>query len=169
MNNTKKMVFVALLVALALAISLVESMIPVPFVAPGAKLGLSNIVILVTLVVFGLKEGFTVATMKSFLLMLITGSVSSFFYSFAGAVLSTLAMYVAYYKFGNYFSLIGVSIIGAVAHNLGQILVASFVLGTVMIFTYLPVLIFTGLATGYFVGLSAWFVSKSLNRSKLFR
>ena len=75
LKNTRTMIFLALLVGVALVISLFESMIPIPFVAPGAKLGLSNIVILVTLVVFGFKSALTVAFLKSVHLMLITGSV----------------------------------------------------------------------------------------------
>jgi heptaprenyl diphosphate synthase len=162
MKSTKKVVFLALLVAMALAVSLLESMIPLPFIAPGAKLGLSNIVILVTLVVFGFPEGLTVSVMKSVLLMLVTGSVSSFLYSFAGAVLSCVVMGIANGYLRKVFSLVGVSILGAVSHNFGQLLVASIVLENSRVFFYYPILILTGLVTGYFVGLSADFASEKL-------
>ena len=68
----KKNIYLAMLTALALVISLFESIIPLPFIAPGAKLGLSNIVILVTLVVFGFKEGFIVGVLKSITLMFVS-------------------------------------------------------------------------------------------------
>lgn len=61
--------------------SLIESMMPIPFIAPGAKLGLSNIVILITLVVFGFKEALIVGMLKSFVFTLVTGSVSSLFFT----------------------------------------------------------------------------------------
>lgn len=162
--NLKDTIYLALLVAIALAISLLESLIPLPFVAPGAKLGLSNIVILVTLVTFGFKEGMIVSVLKSFLLMLVTGGVTSFLYSLAGALLSTIIMWLAYRYMSKYLSLIGVSILGAVAHNFAQVTVASLLLGNIMVYTYLPILIFIGLFTGYFVGISSDFVSKKLKR-----
>ncbi len=158
------MVFLALLVALALVISLFESIIPIPFIAPGAKLGLSNIVILVTLVVFGFRYALTVACLKSVLLMLITGSVSSMFFSLAGAIFASVVMAVAYYQFSKVFSLIGVSILGAVAHNFGQLTIAFLIMQNPYIYSYLPVLVLAGLFTGFFVGLSARYVSKTLKR-----
>lgn len=158
------MIFLALLVSMALAVSLIESMIPLPVTIPGAKLGLSNIVILITLMHFGFREAVVVASLKSFLLMLITGSVTSFAYSLAGSILSSVVMSIAYFYCHGIFSTIGVSILGAVAHTVGQLIVASFVLSNIMVFTYLPILILIGIFTGYFVGLSAGLVSKQLKR-----
>lgn len=162
--NTKKLVFLSLLTALALVISLVEQMFPVPIGVPGAKLGLSNVVILTTLVVFGFKEAIVVAMLKSTLLMLITGSVVSFWYSIAGAVSSSIGMAIAYKLFHPPFSLIGVSEIGAVSHNLGQLTVAMIVFSNYKLYYYMPVLTLLGVATGLFVGLSAKFLSKHLAR-----
>lgn len=163
-TRTQSTVFLALLTALALVISLFESVIPVPFVAPGAKLGLSNIVILVTLVVYGFRSAIVVACLKSVLLMLITGSVSSMFFSLAGAILSCMAMAVSYRYCGGVFSLIGVSIFGAIFHNLGQLTVAYFVMRNPYIYSYLPVLVLAGLFTGFFVGLSARYITRTLGR-----
>lgn len=160
----KRLVHLSLLISMALAISILESMIPLPFVAPGAKLGLSNIIILVSLLVFGFRYALCVSAMKSFLLMLITGSVTSFLYSFTGAILSTISMFLAHKYLGNFLTSIGISIIGAVAHNFAQVLVASLILSNFMLFTYLPILIFVGLFTGYFVGISSDLVSNKLSR-----
>ncbi len=163
LKNTRTMIFLALLVGIALVISLFESMIPVPFVAPGAKLGLSNIVILVTLVVFGYRRAVTVACLKSVLLMLITGAVSSMFFSLAGAFFATTVMHVAYSRFyPRVFSYIGVSILGAVAHNFGQLTVAYAIMRNQFIYSYLPVLVLAGLFTGFFVGLTGRYVTKNL-------
>ncbi|MDO4672563.1 MAG: Gx transporter family protein, partial [Porphyromonadaceae bacterium] len=123
-QNIRNIVNLALLVALALALSVVEMMIPLPVPIPGAKLGLSNIIILVTIYFYDFKSSLTVSVLKSFLLVLITGSVMAFFYSLMGAILSTISMYLSLKHTKDRFSLIGVSEIGAFFHNLGQIIVA---------------------------------------------
>ncbi|MDO5027315.1 MAG: Gx transporter family protein [Tissierellia bacterium] len=164
MKKTRELVFTALLVSIALAVSLIESMIPMPFMVPGAKLGLSNMIILVTLVVFNFKRAFQVALLKSILLMLVTGFGPSFLYSFAGAIFSTCMMGLSLRYATKTFSIIGISIIGAVSHNLAQVSVASFMLGSVMVYTYFPFLTFVGMLTGYFVGLGAYNVSSHLKK-----
>lgn len=162
MKNVRKMVFLSILVAIGLGLSVMESVIPLPIMVPGAKLGLSNMVVLVTLVVFGLKEGIMVSLLKSIVLMLVTGSVSSFMYSFSGALLSSLAMSIGYKYFSNIFSLIGISILGALFHNLAQITLASFMMNNMRIYTYLPFLMLTSLFTGYFVGITSTYIIKNL-------
>lgn len=162
MKNVKKMVFLSILVAIGLALSVVESAIPLPIMIPGARLGLSNMVVLVTLVIFGLKEGILVAILKSIVLMLVTGSVSSFIYSLSGAILSSVSMSFSYKYASNIFSLIGISIIGALFHNFAQVSMASLMMGNIRIYTYLPFLMLISLFTGYFVGLSSIFIIKNL-------
>lgn len=165
MNRTNKMIFLSLLVAIGLALSVLESAIPLPILIPGARLGLSNIVILVTLIIFGFKEALVVSILKSFVLVLITGSISSLIYSFSGAILSCLVMHIVYKYFSNIFSLIGVSIFGAVTHNFAQISVAAFIMFNVRIYSYFPVLMLISLFTGYFVGLSSTFIVKNLQKT----
>lgn len=162
MENLKKNTFLALMVALALAISLIEAMIPLPYIAPGAKLGLSNIVILVTLVLFGFKSAISVAVFKSILLMLVTGNVSSFMYSISGAVLSSIVMGIANKKGRPFFSLIGVSILGALSHTFGQLAVASVLIESGKIFAYYPILTLVSLFTGCFVGFASTLISERL-------
>lgn len=165
MKGFKKLIFLSLLVSLGLALSIIESMMPIPFIAPGAKLGLSNMVILITLVLFGFKEALTVGILKSIIFTLATGSVSSLFYSLSGSILSCILMYLVYKYLFNVFSLIGVSIFGAVAHNFAQVLVASLMMNNFKIFSYFPILLLTSLFTGYFVGLASIFVAKNLQKS----
>ena len=160
----KKNIYLAILTALALVVSLFESVIPLPFIAPGAKLGLSNIVILVTLVVFGFREGFIVGVLKSITLMFVSGSVSSMFYSLSGAIGSIIVMGFAYRYLSKYLSLIGISILGAATHNFCQLAVAAFMTSNLLMFTYLPLLIIIGLFTGFFVGLSSIYISDQLIR-----
>lgn len=165
MKRINKLIFLSLLVSIGLALSVLESAIPLPITVPGAKLGLSNMVILVTLVIFGFKEALVVGMLKSIVLVLVTGSVSSFFYSFSGAVFSCFAMFIVYKYFMNIFSLIGVSIFGAVAHNIAQVSVASIMMNNSRIYSYLPILLMMSLFTGYFVGLSSIYISDNLKRN----
>lgn len=165
MKGIKRLIFLSLLVSVGLGLSVIESMMPVPFVAPGAKLGLSNMVILITLVIFGFKEALTVGILKSVIFTLVTGSVTSLFYSLSGSVFSCILMFIAYNKFSNIFSLIGVSIFGALAHNFAQVLVASIIMKNFRIFSYFPILLLTSLFTGYFVGLASIFAVKNLRKS----
>ncbi len=153
----KKMIYLAILVSLGLALHIIEGFIPNPFVglAPGAKLGLANIIGLITLVILGLKSALTVNILRSFLGGLATGAVTSMFYSMAGAFLSTLAMWFIYKYFKRQFSLIGVSVFGALAHNIAQLLVAALIINNIRIFIYLPILMFASILTGIFIGLTS--------------
>lgn len=165
MKGSKKLIFLSLLVSIGLALSIIESLMPIPFIAPGAKLGLSNMVILVTLVIFGFKEAITVAILKSLIFTLVTGSVSSLFYSLSGSILSCILMHIIYNKFSRVFSLIGVSIFGAVAHNFAQVTVASLIMNNFKVFSYYPILLLTSLFTGYFVGLTSIFITNNLKKN----
>lgn len=165
MNKTKKLVFIAILSAIGTIIGLFEQMITLPFIAPGVRLGLSNIVVLVSLISFGFKEGMAVSLLKSILLMLVSGNVSSFMYSFTGALFSSFAMSFIILLGNRLFSLIGVSLIGSAFHNLAQVTVSSIVLSNLNMFSYLPVLLLLGNFTGFFVGLSSDYVIKSLSKT----
>ena len=162
MKNTKKMILLSLLVAIALSLSIMESIIPLPFIAPGAKLGLANIVGLITLVLFGFREAIIVAFLRSITFAMATGSIFSLFYSLSGALLSTIVMFVAYRFLSDYFSLIGVSVLGAIFHNIAQIGVASIIMKNIKIFSYLPVMLLVSLFTGYFVGLASILICKNM-------
>ena len=163
-TNVRKITNLALLTAMALAISLIEHYIPLPIPIPGAKLGLSNIIILVSLYFYGFKASLTIALLKSFMLVLITGAVTSFFYSAAGAILSSIAMALALKFHDRLFSFIGVSEIGAFAHNLGQIIVAAIIMENIKMFTYFPLLVLVGTFSGFFVGLSSNFIIKHMKK-----
>lgn len=162
MKGTKKLVFLALLVAMGVSIGFFENIIPLPIAFPGARLGLSNIVILTTIVVFGEKEGICVALMKSILLMLVTGNVTSFFYSFSGAFLSSISMSLTH-RYIKGFSVIGISLIGAFFHNLGQVLMAIVIVQNVALIAYLPLLLILGIFTGVFVGIVSNFLIAHMN------
>lgn len=166
-KDIKDIVYTALLVSMALAVSLIERMIPLPFTMPGAKLGLSNMIIMVTLIIYGFGRGMLVATLKSVLLMMIVGFGPSFIYSFTGAIFSTIMMWISYKYFSQkwkVFSIIGVSIIGAVSHNFAQVTTAAYILKSLMLYTYFPFLTIIAIVTGYFVGLGSANVASHLRR-----
>lgn len=164
MKDLKKVTNIALLTAMALAISLIEHMIPIPVPIPGAKLGFSNMIILLTLYFYGMKSALLVGVLKSFLLMLITGSVTAFFYSFAGAVLASLAMGLSLKLLNRFSSFVGISEIGAFFHNLGQILVAAIFMGNIKMLIYFPALVIMGVFTSFFVGLSVNYVASHMEK-----
>lgn len=164
MKDLKKVTNIALLTAMALAISLIEHMLPIPVPIPGAKLGFSNMIILLTLYFYGMKSALLVGVLKSFLLMLITGSVTAFFYSFAGAVLASLAMGLSLKLLNRFSSFVGISEIGAFFHNLGQILVAAIFMGNIKMLIYFPALVMMGVFTSFFVGLSVNYVASHMEK-----
>lgn len=153
MHNTRKLTTLAMFISAALVLHVVEGMLPVPFVAPGIKLGLANIVTLTAIMFFGLKEVILIVVFRCLLGSLFGGSVSGFFFSVSGGLLSALLMWVAYKMFGRNFSIIGISIMGAVAHNIGQLFVASFIVADFRIYYYLPVLMISSVVTGIFIGI----------------
>lgn len=159
----RKFIYLSLLVAVGLVLHFFENAIPVPFPVPGAKLGLANVIALIALTTYGTKESVFVSILRCILGALFAGSISSFLYSLSGAIASTIAMAITYKYFKNIFSLIGVSIIGGVMHNIAQITVASLVVSNFGVFVYLPILMVIGLFTGSFIGLVAYFVNKNLN------
>lgn len=164
--TNRKLIFLSLLTSFGIILGLFESQIPLTVAIPGARLGLSNIVVLVTIISIGYKEGLIVALLKTVILVLVSGQVTAFFYSFAGALLSCFSMILSHKFLSKYLSLVGISEIGSFFHNLGQILVASLMLKSLTIMTYLPLLVIIGIFTGYFVGISAIFMEKHLNKIK---
>ncbi|MCC5911593.1 MAG: Gx transporter family protein [Clostridiaceae bacterium] len=164
--STRKLTYLAMLVSLGLALHIMENFIPNPFigVAPGAKLGLANIIGLITLVTFGLKYALTVNVLRCIIAGVASGAITSMMYSVSGAILSTLLMWIAYKLFSKYFSLVGVSVIGALGHNVAQLMVAALIINNIRIFTYLPIMMFASIFTGIFIGLTCNFI---LDKAKI--
>lgn len=151
--KTKKMTFLGIMVGYSLALYILETYIPNPLIAffPGAKLGLSNIITLISLLIFGIKDTLIIVTIRVILSSIFAGPLSYLLFSIGGAYLSLILMYFISKIEG--FSIIGISIIGAIGHNLGQVLVASLIVQNLLVITYLPFLLVTSLATGFFIGL----------------
>lgn len=167
MSKNKKMVFMSLLVAQALVLGIIEKSIPVPFITPGAKLGLANIITVVALYTFSFKDVITIVFLRVILSSIFGGTLSGFLYSISGGILSLLSMYFIFKILNNKISTMGLSVVGAVFHNVGQILVAVLFVQNIKIISYLPVLLITGVMTGIFVGLVAALILTHLKKSSL--
>ncbi len=156
-SRTHQMVLIALLTALAIAVMAIERTIPLPIGIPGIKLGLANVVTLTALYLLTWRDTLTIVLLRVLLGSLILGSFSAFLFSLGGALLAFAVMTFLIAFLPRLFSTVGVSICGAVAHNIGQLLVAAAVVQNIRIISYLPVLLIaavgTGLVTGYTVTL----------------
>lgn len=166
MNKLQRYIFLSLLTAAALILSIIEGMIPLPYIAPGAKLGLSNIVTLTVIVVFGFKDALLVVILRCILLMLVATNPITFIYSIASGIMSTIVMYIGL-KYFKKLSFIGISVLGAMTHNATQVTVAAILFGTINLYYYLPVLSLVSIFTGCFVGYTTIFVSENLNKTLL--
>ena len=154
-----------MLVALAMMLGFVETLIPINLGIPGMKLGLANIVVVIALFLFDVKTAVVVSILRIILIAMTFGNMSMMFYSIAGASLSLLSM-ITVSKIKS-FSLISVSIIGGIMHNVGQIICAAFVVRTNGVFTYLPVLIIAGLVSGALIGIVAGLILVRLTNVKI--
>ena len=168
-SGLKRLAVVSVFASVAAVLGIVEAMIPFAVAIPGAKLGLGNIMVLACLYFFPARDAITLILLKTMLTSFVFGSFSAFLFSLAGAVCSLAVMGPMLRLGRSWFSLPGISIAGGVAHNAGQLAVAALVLGTTNIFFYFPVLIVSGLATGWLVGLAARRLVDALERSDVLR
>jgi heptaprenyl diphosphate synthase len=170
MFSTRRLVFLSMLVALGAVLHVLEGLFPVPLPLPGVKLGLANIVTLFALYLYGVRAGLAVATARVLLGSLISGVFLSpgFFLALSGAIAGTLIMAMLL-NYTSCFSLIGVSMAGAVGHNLGQLLAASIILQSSSVFYYLPVLLLAGVPTGIFTGYILKSLLERLEKADLLR
>ena len=160
--RTKKIAYLGLLIALAFVFSYIETMIPVNIGVPGAKLGLANLVIMVALYTIGEKNAFLLSMVRIVLVGFTFANLASMLYSLAGGILSFFAMCIA--KRTGKLSMTGVSVVGGVFHNVGQIIMAIFVVKTASLVYYLPVLILVGLASGVAIGILGAMVTKRVKK-----
>ncbi len=150
----RSVAFLGLMFALAMALSLLESMIPaLPMLPPGVKLGLSNIVTMYCLFFLGARSAFTVAALKSCFVLLLRGPAGASM-SLAGGLLSVLVMRLLLLSKQMREQVPLVSIVGAISHNVGQLLAASVLLRSAAALYYLPVMILAGVGMGVLTGLT---------------
>lgn len=163
-SKASRVATTALLATLALIFSYVEAIIPIPIAVPGVKLGIANLAVLIALYRFDFRYALSINLIRIIVSGLLFNGLFGALYAMSGGILSLLVMWIL--KKTNLFSIVGVSMAGGVAHNMGQILVASILVSDLRMFMYLPVLMFSGIISGIIIGVIAYYVQRSLNANK---
>jgi len=161
-SRLNHLTYLAVLITFAIVIHTVEAALPLPMPVPGVRLGLANIITLLTLILFGLRSGLLVAVLRTVLGSLFVGGLFGFGFwlSFTAGITSCLAMaLLLVFKRRNLISLISVSVIGAAVHNLTQLAAASLIIANISLLKgYYPFLILLSVPTGIFTGLAAHYL-----------
>ena len=156
----KKTAYFGCMLGIGLICGYIEALIPFNFGIPGIKLGLSNVVAVYLLYKNGIVPAFVVNTARIVLSGILFGNAVGIFYSLCGGILALAVMAVV--KRIKVFSMVGVSVAGAVFHNIGQLIAASIVLGTKVVIYYLPFLNVSGVITGFIIGIAATYLIRRI-------
>ena len=159
-NPAEKVALYGILIALAFIFSYVEALIPLPVPVPGMKLGLANLVNVVGLYTVGAAGTIAVGLIRIVMVGFTFSNPGSMLYALSGGILSLAAMALA--KKMDWFDKTGVSILGGVCHNIGQLSMAAWITGTASVFSYLPVLLVAGVITGAVIGLLGGLVTERI-------
>ncbi len=161
-NRLKYLTYLALLITFAVVIHTVEAAMPLPMPVPGVRIGLANIITLLTLILFGLRSGLMVAVIRSVLGSIFVGGLFGFGFwlSITAGIVSCLAMaLILVFQRKGLVSLISVSVLGAAAHNLTQLSMASIIIASFdLLRGYFPFLLLLSVPTGIFTGLAAYYL-----------
>ena len=152
-SYVKKIAVLSVMLAAAVILGYVESLIPFNFGVPGIKLGLANIVSLMIIYMYKTREAYMVGILRVLIIGFLFGNLSMIIYSLSGLILSITMMFL--FVKSHKFSIIGISVIGAIGHNVGQLLVAYLVVRTSAIIYYLPFLLVAAVVTGVCTGIIA--------------
>lgn len=166
-RKVKRLALMGLLFALAMALSFLESLLPaLPMLPPGIRLGLSNIVTMYALFVLGQVSGYTIAILKALFVLLTRGAVAAAM-SAAGGVFSVTVMLLLSLLPGIKEQYLLLSVFGGAAHNIGQLVMARFIINNQYVWYYFPVLLVAGLLMGAITGMALRVVLPYLNRLNL--
>ncbi|WP_433961345.1 Gx transporter family protein [Enterococcus italicus] len=169
-TRLRKLIFISLLVAQGVIIGLIENMIPYPFgFAPGAKLGLANLITIIALFTMPKKDSFTLIWIRLLLTTLLGGTLSTFLYSMSGALLSYFGMLLVKQLGPKRVSIVGISAVGGFMHNVGQLVTASFIAQSWTVMLYLPILSFLGILSGIAIGIAANYLLQRVETLQAFR
>ncbi len=149
-------------ICVAALMGYLESLIPFAFPVPGIRLGLANIVIIWVLYTLGLRSALIVSLLRCLIIGLLFGNIYSIMFSIAGAFSSLIVMFLLKKYAPGKFSVMGVSVCGAIVHNIAQVIVAMIVIKNAYIITYLPVLIGVGVISGIVIGLLGGLLYKKI-------
>ncbi len=152
-SRTRRIAVSAMFAALALIFSYVEAILPLSTGVPGVKLGIANLVVILALYNMNFRYAMGINAIRILVAGLLFNGLFGALYSLAGGVVSLTVMWLL--KKTGLFSMAGVSMAGGVAHNMGQLLVASALVSNLKMFVYLPVLMFSGIGAGILIGITA--------------
>lgn len=158
----KQIAELSIYTAVAFIFSYLENLFPLPIPFPGIKLGLANLVIVLALYRRGITGAFSVSFVRNVLNAFTFGSLFGFLYSFAGSIASLFIMFVLTKIKHPHISIIGVSCVGGIIHNMGQLAVAALLVSFSAILPYFPFLYFSGLIAGMFIGILASYCQSRL-------
>lgn len=183
--QTEKLVILSLMLSVSIVISILETLIPIPIAVPGIKPGFANIITLAAVILFGTSEALMIITVRALVTAIYAGNITIFAYSFTGGLLAVLIMGILSGNFvyntssnlssnsnkinkkenkvknslkGKGTGIAGISIAGAAAHNTGQLLTATLLLGDSSVFSYFPILMASSIVTGLIVGIIGAYV-----------
>ncbi len=162
--STKKISELGVLLSVGLILSYLESLIPVAFPIPGIKLGLANIVTMYILYRYKAKEAILIMILRVLISGILFSGLTAIVFGILGGLLSITFMLLA--KKTGFFSIMGLSMIGAVMHNAGQILAAFIIMENAAVIYYFPYLLISGIITGLIVGYISAIIIKRLSRLK---
>jgi heptaprenyl diphosphate synthase len=166
MSKSQKLVFIGMLVSMALVLSYVERNIPFNFTFPGVKLGLANIITLTSLYFLAFTEALFLVFIRVVMSAIFTGSIMSLWYSLSGGLLSLFVMYILIKIFKNKVSTTGVSVAGALFHNIGQLIVVFIVTENItVVFSFFPILAVSAVITGLLIGFVVKYLIVYLNNA----
>ncbi len=165
MAETRRLVLMALLTAAALTVFVIEAQLPAPVPVPGVKLGLANIITLVTMKLLGKRAAGAVLSVRVLMGAMFAGSPSTLLFSAAGGALAYLVMCLTVGRFADT-QLWIVSALAGIAHNAGQLAACAAVMKTPGVLAYAPVLAASGVLTGIFTGLAAQYVLRALKKAE---
>ncbi len=162
-NETKKIACLGLLAALAIIFGYVEVLFPFHIGIPGIKLGIANIMTVLVLYLFGWREAGTVMLVRVVVIGLLFGNVYGILYSLSGGILSLIGM--SFFRYRMIFGMVGVSILGGILHNMGQLFLAAFIVKELKLVFYGPILLIAGIVTGFLIGIVTELIFKRLEGS----
>ncbi len=168
MNNSKRYAIIIILVCNGILISFLESFIPIPIPIPGVKLGLGNIVTMIAIAFLGWRDVFFIVTIRCFVVAILTRGVTMLPFSLSGGIFSALVMILLYKKFFKFFRIKGISMAGAIVHSTAQLVVASLLLGELVVMYYLPVLLVSSVITGFITGSVTQIAIEELKKRNIF-
>ena len=163
MPKTRKLALMAMFTAASLIVFIIEAQIPAPIPVPGVKLGLANIVTLIAMVMLGRREAGLILLVRIAMGGMFTGGVSAFIFSIAGGALAYAVMCLTLKLFPEKLLWV-VSVLGAIAHNLGQLIAAIIITKTSSLILYAPALLASAVITGAFTGIAAMYLIRRLDK-----